>query len=59
VLVISDQYLILAGLTAILFIVMLILPVRTYPPRIALIKLMNSHNSGKSLSVLTKPKITP
>lgn len=49
VLVISDQYLILAGLTAILFIVMLILPVRTYPPRIALIKLMNSHNSGKSL----------
>lgn len=49
VLVISDQYLILAGLTAILFIVMVILPVRTYPPRIALIKLMNSHNSGKSL----------
>lgn len=31
VLVISDQYLILAGLTAILFIVMVILPVRTYP----------------------------
>ncbi|WP_366535531.1 hypothetical protein, partial [Acinetobacter baumannii] len=28
---------------------MVILPVRTYPPRIALIKLMNSHNSGKSL----------
>ena len=49
VLIIHDQYLILAGLTVMLFIIMLLLPVRTYPPRIALIKLMNSHNSGKSL----------
>lgn len=36
VLVASDQFLMLAGLAGIMLIVLLILPVRTYPPRIAL-----------------------
>ena len=36
VLVTSDQYLILAGLAVVMLLVLLILPTRTYPPRIAL-----------------------
>jgi len=36
VLVTSDQYLILAGLGGVMLLVLLILPIRTYPPRIAL-----------------------
>jgi DHA2 family multidrug resistance protein len=38
VLVISDQYLILAGLSVFVLFLLMILPIRTYPPRIALVK---------------------
>lgn len=38
VMVISDDYLLMAGFAAVVFMVLLVLPVRTYPPRIALMK---------------------
>jgi DHA2 family multidrug resistance protein len=38
VMVISDDYLLLAGIAAIIFAVLLVLPQRTWPPRIALLK---------------------
>ncbi len=38
VLTISDAFLVVAGLTVALMVVLLVLPVRTYPPRIALAK---------------------
>lgn len=38
VLVVSDQYLVLACLAGIVLLVLIVLPVRTYPPRIALAK---------------------
>ena len=38
VLTLADSFLVIAGLAAMLLVVLLILPVRTYPPRIALAK---------------------
>ena len=38
VLTLSDAFLVMAAITAALMVVMLILPVRTYPPRIALLQ---------------------
>lgn len=38
VMVASDQYLFLAGLAAFVLVVLIILPIRTYPPHIALVK---------------------
>ncbi|CAG9192708.1 DHA2 family multidrug resistance protein [Paraburkholderia tropica] len=38
VMVVSDDYLLLAGVATLIFVVLLVLPERTWPPRIALLK---------------------